>query len=437
MTVSCGNNEATNNDTTTKSDTDTQTQEEVKFVYEFSQDYAGSEFTVLNAEDIYSMRAEMDREEITGEALDDAMYNRCRTLEEKMGIVFVEENENLYGIAGKAMNLILAGDDTYDAMYITAEDLHQFTSGGYLNDLMQYDAFNFDKEWWHQNYNQANIIDGKLYAAAGSSQLMVIDSLWVLYFNESMMDKLKLEYPYDLVRDGTWTLDRLSEYLKVGAMLNGDDSFVWNENGNCTYGLSSGGPHYFLRGAGEMFVESDNGKLVFTAGSERFYNVVSKIVSVLSVDDGNVFQHIDGDDGVPGSYIYTFESGRAMFLTAEISKTSRMRNIDFSFGIVPNPKYDENKDRYYTTPFCDTPCYTIPVTVSDPVRSAVIGDALSYLSWDMVMPVFREITLEQKGLRNEDSIEMLDIIIDSTVPVLTDNYNVGKEMLARCKMKLQ
>lgn len=45
------------------------------------------------------------------------------------------------------------------------------------------------------------------------------------------------------------------------------------------------------------------------------------------------------------------------------------------------------------------------------------------------MPVFRENTLEQKGLRNDDSIEMLDIIINSTVPVLTDNYNVGKEMI--------
>lgn len=357
LTVSCGSNEHSIDEIS--SDTETQAEEDT-FVYEFSRDYAGSEFTVLNAEDIYSMRAQIDREETTGEPLDDAMYNRCRTLEDKMGITFVEENMYLYDIAGKAMNLILAGDTTYDAIYITAEDLHQFTSGGYLNDLMQYDAFHFDREWWHQSYNQANIIDGELYAAAGSSQLMVIDSLWVLYFNESMMDELKLDHPYELVRNGEWTLDRLSEYLKVGAMLNGDDSFAWNENGSCVYGLSSGGSHYFLRGAGEMCVESDNGELVFTADSERFYNVVSKIASILSVDDGCVFQHIGGDDGVPGNYIYTFESGRAMFLTAEISKTARMRNIDFNFGIVPNPKYDEDQELYYTAPFCDTPCYTIP-----------------------------------------------------------------------------
>ena len=60
--------------------------------------------------------------------------------------------------------------------------------------------------------------------------------------------------------------------------------------------------------------------------------------------------------------------------------------------------------------------------------AAIVGDALSYLSYETVFPVFREVTLEQKGLRNDDSIEMLNIIIDSVVPDLVNTYGVGGKM---------
>ncbi len=52
-------------------------------------------------------------------------------------------------------------------------------------------------------------------------------------------DDLGLETPYQLVRDGTWTIDRLTEHAKSAANLNGDDSFAWNEKGNAIYGLAS------------------------------------------------------------------------------------------------------------------------------------------------------------------------------------------------------
>ena len=41
---------------------------------------------MLNMDDIYNMHSVMSREEATGEALDDAIYNRNRLIEEKFDI---------------------------------------------------------------------------------------------------------------------------------------------------------------------------------------------------------------------------------------------------------------------------------------------------------------------------------------------------------------
>jgi ABC-type glycerol-3-phosphate transport system substrate-binding protein len=337
-----------------------------------------------------------------------------------------------------AQKIILAGEDEFDTMYIPARDLYKFTSEGNLYNLLNYDEFNFNREWWLSPYNNANTINGKLYAAAGYSQLMIVDSIWCLFFNEMMMTDLGIDKPYQLVRDGKWTLDRYSEYLKSGARLNGDNSFEWKNDGKCIYGMSGFAFDKFLIASGERLIESNKGKLTLTAGSEHFFNVITKLASTLT--EGNGYARInspDVTDDTIGNYLNNFEIERALFVTAEISKTSRMRTKTFNFGIVPFPKYDDTQTNYYSAPFYGTPCFTIPITCTTPERSAKLGDALTYLSYDMVMPVFRELTLEQKGLRNDESIEMLNIIINSSIPDLVYTYNIGSTFRTDVGKKLK
>ncbi|MBQ8508324.1 MAG: hypothetical protein IJ493_00260 [Clostridia bacterium] len=439
MTASCGSSDVPTD--TTSASTDTTTEAPKEFVYEFNGNFGGEEFNILNAGDIYSMHAEIDREEITGESLDDAMYERCRTLEEKLNIVVKEDTKGVDSeLASYAMQLIMAGDNVYDTMYIPTRDLYKFVSGGYLYNLLEVDGFNFDGEWWLQSYNKANSIGGKLYAAAGYSQLMVVDSLCAIFFNEDMMEDLKLEKPYDLVRQGKWTIDKLGEYLKAGARLNGDTSFAWSDTGSAIYGMSGTGLSKFMIASDELILKSEDGKLTLNVGDEKYYGVIEKLVSTLGIgmEDGRVAIGVAGrsDDQI-GNYLNNFEVQRSLFVTAEISKTARMRDKEFSFGVVPFPKYDEDQENYYSAPFYGTPCFAIPVTNTDPESTAVIGDALTYLSYTDVLPTFREITLEQKGLRNDDSIEMLDIVITSAIPDLVLTYNIGTALRTAVETKIK
>ncbi|MDD4772063.1 MAG: hypothetical protein PHZ09_00465 [Eubacteriales bacterium] len=430
-------------ESTESTDNAIESNSEIEYVYKYAKTFDGYEFRILNAGDIYNMRAEINREEITGDALDDMMYNRCRKVEQNLDIVIEETTEHVdSALANRAQQVIVADEDLYDIIYIPARDLYRFIEGGYLYNLLDFDALQLDMPWWSQSYNNSCIItddrkENRLYAAIGASQLMYIDSLWCLFFNETMMSGLNLDMPYNLVREGKWTLDRLSEYLKAGARINGDSSFDWDEKGNCIYGLSGTAFDKFLAASGEFFVEMQDGKLEFTAGSEHFYNVAEKLVSITTKNDGRRIAGLSGvPDGQPGNYITNFEVQRSLFMTAELSKTSRMRDKDFSYGIVPFPKYDEGYMEYYSWPCYGTPGFTIPITVAEPERSAIIGDALAYLGYDMVLPVFHEVTLEQKGLRNDDSIMMLDLIINSSRADLCYIYNAGSDMRSAVMRRL-
>ena len=182
--------------------------------------------------------------------------------------------------------------------------------------------------------------------------LMAYEGTWCLYFNENMIEDLQLERPYDLVREGSWTLDRLSEYAKAAASLNGDDSFAYAKDGSATWGISahSNAPQKFLFCAGESSVDFDeNDDPVFNYGSERFYNVISKLAVLLSGDDGQTLEaNTDDFNAELGGYLHVFSTGRSLFVTGEIKAAQTLRDMTDTFGIIPFPKYDESQEDYVT-----------------------------------------------------------------------------------------
>ena len=122
-TISCGS-EGGNPDVTTGGD-DAATQEETTtYTYEYSKKYDGATVTILNAGDIYNMRAEIDREELTGDSLDDVMFNRCRKVENELNVKLEEHTAGVDGeLANTAQKSIMSGEDEYSIMYIPARDL--------------------------------------------------------------------------------------------------------------------------------------------------------------------------------------------------------------------------------------------------------------------------------------------------------------------------
>ena len=439
--TSCGGNgSGGNDDTTAGADTSAgdQSEETTAAEYQYADiDCGGDNFTVLNASTTWGFYSYMDFETQTGESLDDAVYERNRFVEDKYNMKLEIIEDDIDKNYEKYRSAILAGDDTYDAAYIRCDRIASFIADGYLTNLLDNTGIQLDKPWWDQTVTEKSLIGdkSKLYFASNDFSLVGFDGTLCCYFNENMLADLGLDKPYDLVREGKWTIDRLKEYTTAAANLNGDTSFKWNESGNAVYGLVSYEDcvNGFITGSGENYVTVDSdGQPKLLANAEHFYNVIDKAFSIIGTDGEFLFQNGSGNS----HYEMIFKNNRALFTIAEIKASSKYRDMTETFGIVPIPKYDEAQDRYYShrTHVCLT--MSIPVTNTDPDRTGAILDTFAYLSNRDILPIYYNVKVAQKGLRNEDSIEMLGIISESRGFDIGEGYGWTEDLSAKVNTML-
>ena len=81
------------------------------------------------------------------------------------------------------------------------------------------------------------------------------------------------------------------------------------------------------------------------------------------------------------------------------------------FGLLPIPKYDDAQENYVSNMLWATHLLCIPTTCPDTERAAIVMDTLNYEALVRVNPIYYE-RVCYKGLRDDDSIEMLEIIRD-------------------------
>ena len=100
--------------------------------------------------------------------------------------------------------------------------------------------------------------------------------------------------------------------------------------------------------------------------------------------------------------------------------------MEFDFGILPLPKWDEAQENYISpvTAFGSN-CISVPITASDLDRTATISEALSCESMYTVTPEYYEVALEDKMLRDVESTEMLEIILSTAMIELGYMWNWG------------
>ena len=394
--------------------------------YSFRRDWDGEIVSILNYEDPFEMNSKITTDAANGDILNDTKYQCMLALEDKMGVTIEETNVSYDQYLSFARSALASAEDLYDFIYVNEQDMNALTSENYLMNLLEFENLQLMENWWLHEVNDLITIGDTLYCAEGYSNLLVVDTLNIMLFNEDLAQRLDLDAPYSLVKDGKWTLDKFAEYLKIGADLNlgvdaPDADNIWNYdqpgNGAACSGL--------LVGCGEHGFAIQDGQVVFSAGSERYYNVCQKISDIMLRNQS--YMYYKEQFGVSTQ----FKIGRALFSYGEIVTTQQLRNQDFAFGVLPTPKYDETQERYYCRKSWPSAGVSIPQTVSDPEKSAAFADALNYLSYDILWPVYRGLVLEQKNLRNEESIEMLDIILRSGAPSISMIYSIGTDVIDR------
>ena len=371
------------------------------------------DFNILNSTYPYHFYETIDLESMTGETIDDEVYKRNRKVEDmfnmrlKVKDVVGKESSELI------MTCVQAGEDIYDVATIPFETSSaQILSQNYLLNLNDIAGFQFDEAWWNRQLNDRLIIgsEKKLTAAFSDIYLADFEGSYVTFINSGMAEDLGLDIPYDIVRDGKWTLDKLTEYMKAGANLNGDTSFEYSVDGNAIYGLAAyrSFDQAVIVGSMDLFTVGNDGNVSIAANSDRFVSNVLKLADIAANQGEMLYYNKSGED----NYEKVFRDERSLMMVGELKAASVMRASDFDYGLLPIPKFDESQSDYRTVVgygflFC------IPVVCDTPNESAAVIDAMTYYTYKDVMPLFYNERISQKALRDDDSVEMLALISET------------------------
>ena len=379
----------------------------------FARVYAGS----WSAEDLFV-------KETTGEVINDALYERESCIEETYNVALELVESMNDDCQQQVETFVSAGEDAYHAIVVSAYNSASLSMGGMLTDLHTVENMDLSQKWWAQQLNDSMSIVGKQFYAAGD--ILIIDNKAerVFFFNKEIVEELNIPNPYELVRNDEWTIDAFIKCSEMAVLdLNGDGQMDRKDD---QYGIMAQ-PNLGLAlyiGAGQTVIgKDDTGTPYYHCGTEEALNTMIDISDKISGKKSiSLSWDLTYSDEITDNVMY-FMEGRALFAPECLLHLEDMRDSDVNVGILPPPKFYAEQDAYHC--FADSYCInavSIPVTNTETEKIGFILEAMAAESMNTLTPAYIETCLTSKYVQDEDSVEMLELVLESTVIDLGEIY---------------
>ncbi len=397
---------------------------------EFNENLKGKDFNIL------SLKAtNVGPEENSTDPLEDAMYRRNDMITSYYGIEIVGIIDEEYSSLGQKVKTdVTAGTGDYDLVYQHMVDAAtNLGMQGHLYNLADLEYVNFDNEWWDQDCKNGFMFGDNMYVVCGDllPGTMLISAAVV--FNKNLFDDRGWEYPYDDAREGTWTLDDMITMTKdQNKDLNGDGKLIYSDDFYGLTGWSLDCDYNFFFGSGAtMFTFDDEHLPVYEANADRLQTIYEKIYELIVTQKALhvTIAEYNANNDMYKQPAEIFKAGRALFYAGYLSGATDMREMQDDFGILPQPKFDEQQDEYLSFVNGAAPVACVPKSLSDEQLeiTGYMMEVLASSSYYMVTETLYEKVAKSKTARDPESAEMVDVIIRHKVFDFgyTHFYNLG------------
>ncbi|MCR5264871.1 MAG: hypothetical protein K6D94_13420 [Clostridiales bacterium] len=376
------------------------------------KNYDGQDLRFLSREvtdTVVRFYSEVASDELDGEIMNDTVYERTRRIEEKYGVVIV--NDVSSDVSGTYKKTYQAGEQNWDVLIDGFSAVLGVANSGFTADLTQIPYIDLDKPWWDTRVAEAMKIKGHVYSAVGAMNTWTDSHSYAVVFNKVLANDFGIE-PYQLVRDGKWTLDTFQGLLdQVTADINGDG--VLDENDRYgTMGETFNFRLHVLASDVTLITQDDEGspKLNIT---ERLYQAADKVCRMMCGDSYVMAEYLKLDDVWTGMR-NIFRAGNSLFYTGGIEQMLIFRDLETDIGLLPFPKLDEAQDRYahsFSTYWSST--IFIPRNTTTEEFTGHLLEAIQADSFYSTSVAYHDVVLKGKAMRDTDSVDMLQIIRQS------------------------
>ena len=377
-------------------------------------DFGGEDFTVYTTNTIAGILNSLTinvAEEETGEAVNDALFRRDQFMAEKFNTAFKMDNRDGTGDAvGFLTKSIAAGDDEYRMILQDQATVAKGLSlAGYAYPLNLVDGIRLNEAYWMPEVNAAGKIGNSTYFTGSAISPRYYGSAYITMFNRDMAADLGLENLYGLVERGAWTFDKMAELSRSAAAdTNGDGEI--RGDGSDRVGIMSDCFEMPILGADMHFIENREGALRCCLEDERLVSFMQKVAAFFK--EPGIFSsghpNIDMDKCI--------ENGNTLFFVVCSFALDDYRSLEYDYGILPSPKYDETQAGYveFSQPWvCMTPVIPVTVTGDTLTMSGTLTDAMAAYGYDYIRDAAFEKVICYKGVRDEESARIIDLIFEN------------------------
>lgn len=386
-------------------------------------DYQGYEFTIYGRttdpmrSKVFACESGEDIDQQgTYDKLTELVYKRNLAVEQKFGVIIKSHyvSDNLGKMADDVGNTCMSGEEVYDLVMTSPYRMQTLFNQGYLYDWNESTTINFNDSWWYHNVISDTRINEKNYVAASDLNLSIVDFSSCILFNKDLVDVWGVENPYQMVREGRWTIEQL-KMMTEGIYQDLDDSKGKTEEDY--YGFSTNlaaDLRPYVYSAGLKIIDA-SGEVPRIALNDNKGEVMTNLVSALE----GLFDS-EGTYAVPQSnYISAtnvFAGARALFVAGTVSQISTIYSDIYRIGVLPYPMLTEqigDTPTYYSTINGEFSVMIIPSTAMDLERTGNIVNALSRRSTQIADVLFKEVHQIRSSNTADDS-EMMQLIKDGS-----------------------
>ncbi len=346
-------------------------------------------------------------EETTGDIVNDAAFDRNLEVEERLNTAIVcLEVADWNNVLNHMKNTVSAGEDAYEIVLECSQGNYtSLIAANMLYDAATLPYIDFSQPYYTKDALETFAIDGHHYLFTGTYTYPLYSGVYWL-FNKDMWTDYALPDPYEIVREGKWTMDTAQSFVNtVYVDVNGDTQKDIGDQ----YGFSTSYEilQYLYLGMGMHGVTYDNDSFSYDYETERAVDVLVKIMSLAETPEA-YFNSTDQWGN--------FFSGNSLMLLYG-SSLPKLRDLEFTFGFLPMPKFDENQENYKSYMCGGIVC--VPVTISDDDFVGASIEALFSASDRFLVPAYLNKFVDHKILRDEGSVEMYRLLLETASYDLT------------------
>ncbi len=370
-------------------------------------------FLLYSNSDYQNSAMDVAADETNGETLNDAVFLRNDRLIEKFNIDITWEDPGSATVAAMQLKkAVLGGDDSYDISFLSTYESTLAGIDGRMLDMNTVPHITLENPWWNGRMAEDTAIMGVNYFYIGDMNLDTWTQSYVTYFSKTLAESYDMEDFYDIVRRGEWTFETLDALTRtIYRDVNGNGDYDEND----LYGLTACSVciDCFWAASGINMVVKDSDGVPSYMFDDQFYDMYDRIVNLLQAPE---MLYTDRPQYTSKRDTYdrgAFMEDRALFFIEGLCVAGKLlRSMETDYGILPLPKYDTAQENYRTySHTTHNSTVSLPTTSADKIDMlGMILEDMAFYSMELVRPAYYENMLSAKLARDEESIEMLEII---------------------------